>query len=258
MTVACRARHAPASPVDPEAGIIPMLRKAALFAQVGDDDLRILAASAVRVHALRKQILFRQGDRCDGLHVIVYGRIKMSLLSSQGVDRAIQLIGEGGTFSDITLLAGDRFFLNVQALEDSLFLFLPGESIIDLVRRDGGFAMAMLRNMAARVHDIIEDIDGYTLQRPTQRLVRYLLRCLPAAEARDGGGDGERGVAVRLPISKNVMAAHLHLTPETLSRSFRALSGRGLLAVNGRTVVITDVERLHDELRDGKQPRRCV
>lgn len=223
-------------PIPTQATLLQLLRNVPLFCHARDEDLETLAGKARRIRAKRKEILYRQGDPCDGFHVVVYGQIKMSLLSWQGADKPIQLIGQGGCFGDITMLNGEGYFLNVQALEDSLFLYLPREAIVQLIERNSAFAMAMLRSLSSRVKGIVDDIESYSLQPPTQRLVRYLLRLLPS--------DGAKTAQIRLSICKNVVAGHLRLTPETLSRCFKELADARLVSVEGRSVLVHDVAEL--------------
>ncbi|APW40754.1 hypothetical protein RD110_16715 [Rhodoferax koreense] len=224
------------TPIPTQATLLQLLRNVPLFRHAGDEDLALLAAKARRVRARRKEVLYRQGDPCDGFHVVVYGQIKMSLLSWQGADKPIQLIGQGGCFGDITMLNGEGYFLNVQALEDSLFLYLPRDAIVQLIERNSAFAMAMLRSLSSRVKGIVDDIEAYSLQPPTLRLVRYLLRLVP--------GDGAKTAQIRLSIRKNVVAGHLSLTPETLSRCFKELIAARLVAVEGSSVLVHDVAQL--------------
>lgn len=228
--------------------VVQLLRKVPLFTHTRAQDLELLADQVRRVEARRKEVLFRQGDPCEGFHIVVYGKIKMSLLSWQGEDRPIQIIGEGGRFGDITMLNGEGYFLNVQALEDSLFLYLPRAAIVALIERDSAFAMDMLRSLSSRVRGIVEDIESYSLQPPTQRLVRYLLRLLPPGPA--------QSAQVELPVDKHVVAAHLNLTPETLSRCLRELVDGGLMTVAGRQLVIHSAERLGACLTGPQRPPR--
>lgn len=216
--------------------VVGMLRVVPLFSRASDEDLDALAARVRRVSVRRRQLLFREGDACEGFHVVVYGRIKMYLLSSQGAERPIQLIGQGGCFGDITMLTGDRYFMNVQALEDSLLLYLPREAIVAVIERDSGFAMAMLQSLSMRVKGIVEDIGSYSMRPPLQRLVYFLLRQLPPH-----GGNSAR---IELGFGKNVVAAHLNLTPETLSRCLKELVDDDIVSVAGRSLLVHDVERL--------------
>lgn len=222
-------------PVGPTA--IQLLRNLPLFSHARSEDLDALASRVRRVEAKRKTVLYRQGERCEGFHVVVYGRIKMSLLSSDGMDKPVQLIGPGGCFGDITMLNGEGYFFNVQALEDSLFFYVPREALVELIERDSGFAMAMLCSLASRVKGIVDDIESSSFRPPVQRLAGYLLRQLPLA-------GGAQMAQIQLPICKNVVAGYLSLTPETLSRCFKDLNALGLVAVDGPSVVIHDIAGL--------------
>jgi len=55
-------------------------------------------------------------------------------------------------------------------------------------------------------------------------------------------------VSVTLPARKILIAAHLAVTPETLSRTLRALHDEHLIAVADDEVMILDVESLRRHL----------
>lgn len=73
-----------------------------------------------------------------------------------------------------------------------------------------------------------------------QRVIGYLLR---DAQEEAQAGDG-RGVAVTLPTNKGVIASRLNLTPQHFSRILHELTQAGLVEVDGRTIHITDLDRL--------------
>ncbi|MFZ1388382.1 MAG: Crp/Fnr family transcriptional regulator [Thiolinea sp.] len=223
------------------------LKRLPLFCQARTADLEILARSAHKVYAKRKQMLFQQGDPCEGFNVIVYGRVKMSLPTWAGGDKPVQIIEAGGCFGDITMFNGDAYFMNVQALEDSFFYYVPREAIITLIRNDPMFAMQMLGSLSAKVKGLVDDIESFTLQPPAARLITYLLRLLPQ--------DCAKTAKIELSINKNVVAAQLNLTPETLSRYFKELTNKGLVTVEGRWVLVHDVDQLGIYLSQcGKAP----
>lgn len=53
---------------------------------------------------------------------------------------------------------------------------------------------------------------------------------------------------VTLPARKMVMAAHLAVTPETLSRTLRSLSDEHLIEVAGDDVTILDIDSLRGHM----------
>ncbi len=218
------------------ASIVQMLSRVPLFDQASVAELESLSRSVRRVYVSRKRFIYRRGDPCDGFNILVYGRVKMSLVSWKGVDKPIQLVGPGETFGDITMFNGQPYFLNVQALEDSLHLHVPREAIVRLIEHDSRFALRMLGSLAVRVRSLVGDIEAFSLQPPAARLVSYLMQLLPA--------NCLRTARVELTMSKNMVAAHLNLRPETLSRYFKELTDVGLVTIEGRSVLVHDVDRL--------------
>ena len=94
----------------------------------------------------------------------------------------------------------------------------------------------MLAGLSFRLHELVSDVEAYSMRSAAQRLVGYLLNLCDARP-----GDVPQ---VSLPTSKHVIASRLNLTPETLSRILNVLAGDELISVDGRSVTIRDVERL--------------
>jgi len=90
--------------------------------------------------------------------------------------------------------------------------------------------------LSRRLHGLVSDVEAYSLRSGAQRVIGYLLRDVQVSDA--AGGE------VTLPISKGVIASRLNLTPQHFSRILHELTAQGLIAVQGRTVRITDLARL--------------
>ena len=77
-----------------------------------------------------------------------------------------------------------------------------------------------------------------TLYSGAQRVLGYLLQSDGVRNARAGE------VSVSLPVSKAIIASHLNLTPESLSRILHGLAEEGLIRVEGKRIHIPDIEKL--------------
>jgi len=88
------------------------------------------------------------------------------------------------------------------------------------------------------LHSLISDVESYSLQSGTQRVIGYLLR-QDDAQAADTGP-----TTLTLPVSKAVVASRLNLTPEHFSRILHELQTLALIRVDGRDVHIDDIARL--------------
>jgi len=89
-----------------------------------------------------------------------------------------------------------------------------------------------------RLHQLMNDVESYSLHSGKQRIIGYLLRELPEAD-QEGSN-----VAVTLPTNKGIIASRLNLTQEHFSRILHELTDLGLIIVEGRKIHIPSVKKL--------------
>lgn len=211
-----------------------------LFKELAPADLDRLAAGTTELHVPRGEILFNKGDPCTGFHVVIYGQVKLAFISPQGSEKVVEIIGPGFSFGEALMFMSKPYIVMAGTLADSLLLHVSKQVVFDGIERDPEFAKKMLAGLSRRLHGLISDVEAYSLQSGTQRVIGYLLRQdadLPAANA---------SYSVTLPTSKAIVASRLNLTPEHFSRILHDLFERGLIAVEGRDVRILDAEKLRE------------
>jgi CRP-like cAMP-binding protein len=207
-----------------------------LFRELGSGDLARLAAGTSEVDAPRGAVLFRRGDPCRGFHVVVYGQIKLALQGAHGAEKVVELMGPGQSFGEAVMFLEKPYVVSAQSLVDSKLLHVSRESVFDEIDRSPRFARRMLAGLSRRLHHLIADLEALTLRSGTQRVIGYLLN-QPA-------DDAAPALRITLPARKGVIASQLNLTQEHFSRILHDLAAGGLIAVEGRTIVVADADRL--------------
>jgi len=129
-----------------------------------------------------------------------------------------------------------------QSIADSLVLHIGKECVFSLLETDASFARHMLAGLSIRNHALVQDVETYSLHSSTQRVIGYLLQHCPHA----GHARCEGSVSFTLPISKQLIASRLNLTPETFSRILSELTATRLIRVQGRQITIPDIKRLRE------------
>ncbi len=132
------------------------------------------------------------------------------------------------------------YIVMAQTLADSLLLHVSKQVVFSGLEHDAVFARKMLAGLSRRLHGLITDVESYSLQSGTQRVIGYLLR----QDEEHAGAAAP--YTVTLPTSKAIVASRLNLTPEHFSRILHDLTEAGLIAVEGRDVAIPDVARLRN------------
>jgi len=220
----------PCIPIDEFLGNVP------LFAALGHAELARLADGAVLLDAPRGTSIFRRGDPCTGIHVIVSGQVKLVLHSSQGGEKVIELLGPGHSLGGPVLFLNGPHRVTAEALADTKLVHVPKAKVLAELEHHVGFARRFIADLSHRVDHFISDLENVTLRSGTERVVGYLINNVQVCP-RDGA-------AVTLPASKGIIASRLSLTQEHFSRILHELAASGLIGVDGRDIRIPDLERL--------------
>ena len=217
----------------PQIDVRPHLRRLPLFQRLAEDQLEPLAKHAKPLRGDKGQILFQRGDACDGMYVVVFGKVKLALSSPQGVEKVVEIIQPGQSFAEALMFLDKPYPVQAQLLEDSLLLHIAAEGILPALDADPGLARAMLAGLSLRLHGLVRDVERYSLESALQRVIAYLLQRLGERPA-----NGQ--AALTLDAGKNLIASRLSLTPETFSRVLAQLGKAGLAEVKGREIIIPD------------------
>jgi CRP-like cAMP-binding protein len=209
-----------------------------LFNGLASEEISRIARSTREIHASKGDILFHKGDPCTGFHLLVYGQIKLAFTSQQGGEKVVEILRQGQSFGEAIMFMEKPYIVFAQALADSLLLHVSKQAVFDELSRDHNLCRKMLAGMALRLHQLMNDVESYSLHSGKERIIGYLLREL--AEADQNG----LNVAVTLPANKGVIASRLNLTQEHFSRILHELSELGLIIVEGRTIRIPSVPNL--------------
>jgi CRP-like cAMP-binding protein len=209
-----------------------------LFRELAPDNLDRIAAHTRQVRAERGEILFHRGDAVNGFHVLVYGQVKLAFVSAAGDEKVVEILGPGQSFGEAVMFMRRPHVVTAQALVDSLLLYVEREAVYDEIRRDPEFAGRMIAGLARRLHQLVGDLEAYSMRSGTERVIGYLLSNCGQAPPDQGPCD------VTLPTTKGVVASRLNLSQEHFSRILHDLTAASLIEVKGRTVQIKDVARL--------------
>jgi CRP/FNR family transcriptional regulator, dissimilatory nitrate respiration regulator len=222
----------------PRVNIEALLSHVPLFNGLSLDELARISRTTREIHANKGDVLFRKGDPCDGFHLLVYGQVKLAMTSIQGNEKVVAIFSPGQSLGEALMFMDSPYIVFAQTLVDSLLLHIPKTTIYGELEHDPKLCHKMLAGMAMRLHELMCDVESYSLHSGTQRIIGYLLREISESE------QNCNSVAVNLPTSKGVIASRLNLTQEHFSRILHELSAAQLIVVEGKIIHIKDVDAL--------------
>jgi CRP/FNR family transcriptional regulator, dissimilatory nitrate respiration regulator len=211
-----------------------------LFCDLTPEEIARIASGTRRIYASKGETLFSRGDRCEGFHVILYGQVKLFVTSPAGSEKVIEIMGPGISFGEAILFMDIPYVISSQALKDSLLLHVSKSMVFEEIERDPRFARRLLAGMSRKLHQLVRDVEAYSLRSGLERVIGYLLRDDSEAEGMS------RTATVLLPANKGIVASRLNITPEYFSRILHELADAGLILIEGRSVTVLDTERLRN------------
>lgn len=207
---------------------LQVLARCPLFAELGDGDLEALAGIAVRRRYEAGGTLFMAGDRPEGLHVVVQGRVRIYTVSPES-GRPLVLTHEHPHHSvaELPSFDGGAYPAHGEAEVETETLLLPQADFDALLDGRPGLARILLRTLGRRLRRLVGLIEQLSFQEVVQRLAGHL---------RDRAATG---LPYRLGTNAEI-AATLGTVPELASRNLSRLAQQGLVTLEGRTVVAVD------------------
>lgn len=186
-----------------------------------------------------------EGDPAPVVTVVLEGAVKLTRAGERGDHQVLRLLGPGDTFGLRPVLAGDTFAVTAVALAEGQTCTYPARAVVELLRASPDFAAAVMAHLARELR-YSEDMLMVLTRRPVKRRIAEVLLLLHGQSV--PGDDWTPFTGIRL--KRKEMAQMVGTTPETLSRTLAEFAALGLIALNRRQIVLTDVDGLKAAERD--------
>jgi CRP/FNR family transcriptional regulator, cyclic AMP receptor protein len=220
---------------------ISLLRRVPLFEILKDDDLEAIARVTITRGYDKDQVIILAEEEGDALFIIAAGQVKVSIVSEDGREVILSLLGEGAVFGELALLDGKPRSANVVATEDTQLYMVRRPDFLQLVYKVPQIAVGLLAELASRLRKTDRKIEGLALLDVTSRISETLLQL-----AEEQGSQTELGVTLTSRPTHQQLANMSGTTRETVSRVLKRLEGQGYISTEGRSITILREEHRND------------
>ena len=204
----------------------------------------MIRPTAKRVLQPRNTVVFHEGDPCRGLYIVESGAIKIYRESADAREHVIYIASPGDVFGEAALFLGRGYPASAAAVRDSQLILLRKDEFLGLLRQNPDISFRMMAAMAEWAHRLVNSIESLTLKDAAARFADYILSLAPAK--------CEDGAMVDLGKPKQVLASHLGMTGETLSRLLARFEEDHLITAQGRKLKLLSTEDLRDLAEYGR------
>lgn len=182
------------------------------------------------------EVIFWQGDPCQGLWMIQVGTVKLFKLSPRGRELILHTLNTGAVFNEVPVFDGGTNPINVAALEEVELWLVERETILNVMQAYPELCHSVVVNLAANLRLLVGKVEELSFLQVTNRLAR-LLNQLPGSHDQPECLEG---------ITQDQLAARLGTVREVVARALRDLELSGAIRVKRRQIYILNKKLLEN------------
>lgn len=190
----------------------------------------------------RNQVVYSQGEPADSVFYIHKGKAKITVLSKQGKEAVVALLGPGEFFGEGCLAAQPRRMATASAMTDCVVARIAKADIVRTIRQQSAFSEFFISHLLARNIRVEEDLVDQLFNSSEKRLARILLLLA-------NFGKDSKPEPVIAKISQETLAEMVGTTRSRVSFFMNKFRQLGFITYNGHIEVHSSLLNvvLHDK-----------
>ena len=190
----------------------------------------------------KDQIVFSQGEAADAVFYIQHGKIKLTVVSEQGKEAVVAILGTGDFCGEGCLTGQPLRIATAAAMTECVIVRLEKAAIIRVIHEEPTFAEMFMSHLLTRTIRVEADLVDQLFNSSEKRLARALL--LLANFGKEGKPE-----PVIAKISQATLAEMIGTTRSRVSSFMNKFRQLGFIDYNGKLEVHSSLLNvvLHDE-----------
>lgn len=216
-----------------------IVRRAPLFTALDDAAAASLRASMENIRLNKGAVLFSEGDEGDHLYVIVEGKLKLGTSSGDGRENLLSVLGPGEMFGELSLFDPGPRTSTATAVTDVRLLSLGHDKVGPWITQHPQVALELLARLAQRLRRNYEVVGDLVFSDVPGRVAKALIDL-----GERFGKVTNEGLYVNHDLTQEELAQLVGASRETVNKALADFAGRNWIRLDGRAVLVLDLERL--------------
>lgn len=187
------------------------------------DSIKVELEKIAQIKKYQKsEIVFSENDPFKGFVVIKKGKFKIYNLNPNGKEAILRVMTEGEMAAGPLIFSGaPNYPATLESIENGSVYFFETNLFKQFLKTHPDFQNQFTTQMMQFMHYLKNKTSSLMLLNLKERLMEYLKE------------NGAEHNFIQLKINKNQLALLLNATPESISRTFKALEEENLIEAKG-------------------------
>jgi CRP/FNR family cyclic AMP-dependent transcriptional regulator len=203
-----------------------------LFADLTDDELESIVASATRRDLRRGDVLFSEGDDSSDFYVVAEGRIAIARRSIDGRESVMALMERGDVIGEMSLFDSNGRSAEARALEHSAVIVIGNEPVRALYQARPTLLWRVVEMLVTRLRDTNAGLADSVFLDVTGRTAKRLLEM---------AGENDE---FTLPVTQEELAGMVGASRERVNKAIASFVRLGWIDQRDRRYKIVDRDQL--------------
>lgn len=209
------------------------------FRNIDDENDSFPSDLKHNIKAFKKnELIFRQGDVCDALHILIKGSVKTEMITENGNLLGVEIINAPRPLAPAFLFSNNnRFPVDVTTLEEVEILQIPKEEVMRLMTTQPDFMQQFLVHNANRTQFLTNRLQLLSIKTIKGKIAHFLLEM-----------GNEHGNTFVINRNQTELADFFGVARPSLARSLSEMVQDGIISINKKEYTILNSKELRELL----------
>jgi CRP-like cAMP-binding protein len=235
-----------ASPRREPSRAVETLAKIELFRSLTPEQIKPLDSRCIWRRAKAREWILDYQEESTEVFFLTSGVVRVLIQTEEGRETILRDIQAGASFGELAAIDSHKRSASILALTDATIARMNSSTYVETVTHHPEVAKQALIMMTRHIRSLTDRVREFTTLGIHDRLTRELLRM-----SRPDRSTEKRAIITPPPTHAH-LAGLIGTRRETVTKELRAMAKAGLLETRRGAIVLLDVQKLVQNLDDGR------
>lgn len=215
------------------------LKQVAIFADLAQEDIQDLMAVAKRRTFRSGEVIFHRDDPGQVLYLIKEGKVKICLISPDGQEIALAVLGTGEYFGEFALYDGLPRSADAIAIEKVECYTLQRSDFQNAIMKNPKIAIQVLEGLSKRLRNTDNMVEDLIFLDVYGRVAKKLLEL-----SETHGRNVENGICIDVRLTQQELASMVGASRESVNKVMGYFTDKGYISTDKHRITLHRVNEL--------------
>lgn len=221
-----------------------ILSRAGIFQGVDADAVDALISQLETITFPRGTTIFEEGEPGDRLYIIISGKVKLARHAIDGRENLLTVMGPSDMFGELSIFDPGPRTSSAVCVTQVNAAPMDSTMLHEWVKQHPAISEQLLRVLARRLRRTNNSLADLIFTDVPGRVAKSLLQLANRFGAQEG-----TALRVNHDLTQEEIAQLVGASRETVNKALAEFAQRGWIRLEGKSVLITDTERLAKRAR---------